>query len=459
MKGVSNLLARAMLAVCALHCSHALWHAYDKNKKYDESCPAPGTAEFTAEFHKQTRPISAENREKWSLFADVASANDMLTGESMYGFEEGMEAIWANQHPADCSSAKFLVSGGFESGFGSELHVVGTGLALAMAMNRVYVMIPDEAGSGIADKWNSANRWQVDTPYCKNQSHTNLECYYMPWTSCPWSEAMRGTDLKKLRSQGLHIPFNDVQKKLDRPERTIIAHLSPELVDVIPPSLAHLVDCSPIPHDKRRYWWRSITAAFLVRPNAPTAALIRQHRQDPSMRFDQNNEQCVSVYIRRGDKHLEMKIIDDETKFFDMAKRLWDTLPATGTQQPVMFVGSEDPGVMESAIRWGAASHWTVRYSDLFDRSAVSTHLNAEQMEKLRQTTGLQHDQWEYFAMILNLDAHIRCSAFVCTMRSNYCRLVDELRATVGAKANRSYADLSCGEDCIDSPKTGVDFR
>jgi hypothetical protein len=33
------------------------------------------------------------------------------------------------------------------------------------------------------------------------------------------------------------------------------------------------------------------------------------------------------------------------------------------------------------------------------------------------------------------------------------------IRLSVAAKANKSYADLSCGVDCIDSPKTGVGFR
>jgi hypothetical protein len=53
---------------------------------------------------------------------------------------------------------------------------------------------------------------------------------------------------------------------------------------------------------------------------------------------------------------------------------------------------------------------------------------------------------------MLNLDAHIRCSAFVCTHSSNFCRLIDELRATVAAKAHRPYVDLSCNNpaNCLD---------
>jgi hypothetical protein len=36
-------------------------------------------------------------------------------------FQEAIEAIYRNQHPPDCSKAKFLVSGGFGSGFGSQV--------------------------------------------------------------------------------------------------------------------------------------------------------------------------------------------------------------------------------------------------------------------------------------------------------------------------------------------------
>ena len=34
--------------------------------------------------------------------------------------------------------------------------------------------------------------------------------------------------------------------------------------------------------------------------------------------------------------------------------------------------------------------------------------------------------------MLLNLEYAIKCDAYVGTLASNWCRLVDELRATVG---------------------------
>jgi hypothetical protein len=45
--------------------------------------------------------------------------------------------------------------------------------------------------------------------------------------------------------------------------------------------------------------------------------------------------------------------------------------------------------------------------------------------------------------MLLNLDNILKCDSFVCTQSSNFCRVIDELRVTVGAKINAHYYDLT----------------
>ena len=62
----------------------------------------------------------------------------------------------------------------------------------------------------------------------------------------------------------------------------------------------------------------------------------------------------------------------------------------------------------------------------------------------------LHYHHLEYFSMILNIDSHIQCSAYICSMPSNFCRLIDELKATVAAKANTPLADFhdSSGIPC-----------
>lgn len=61
------------------------------------------------------------------------------------------------------------------------------------------------------------------------------------------------------------------------------------------------------------------------------------------------------------------------------------------------------------------------------------------------------HDKLEYLSMMLNLYYSVRSEAYVCTMRSNSCRIIDEMRTTVGAKANRFFADISV-ESCPHPP-------
>jgi hypothetical protein len=133
---------------------------------------------------------------------------------------------------------------------------------------------------------------------------------------------------------------------------------------------------------------------------------------------------------------------------------MWDTglvtgeieLPSarSGNQKPVMFVGSEDALVIEEAQQWGKKHNWRVLYTDLFDRRSVSAGLNFTQQKTQKKTaTGLVHHDLEYFNMLLNLNHHLRCNAFVCMMMSNFCRLIDELRSTIAGKANRHIADTS----------------
>jgi hypothetical protein len=117
--------------------------------------------------------------------------------------------------------------------------------------------------------------------------------------------------------------------------------------------------------------------------------------------------------------------------------------------QRIFYLGSEDPEVFREATNWASAHNVTLRYSNisqvlLSDRRGIMKHRDMENSMPPNR-------QMEYFSYLLHLGDLIRCRAFVCTLASNYCRLVDELRATVGGKANAYYADLSL-ESCAHPP-------
>lgn len=51
--------------------------------------------------------------------------------------------------------------------------------------------------------------------------------------------------------------------------------------------------------------------------------------------------------------------------------------------------------------------------------------------------------EYEYFSYILHLSEILSCDAVICTIPSNFCRIIDELRTTVGGSANGFNADVS----------------
>ena len=117
----------------------------------------------------------------------------------------------------------------------------------------------------------------------------------------------------------------------------------------------------------------------------------------------------------------------------------------------VCTIGSEDPSVIKEAEEWSRRNGWKVIYTNLFDRASVSAGYNWTIQQRERQKNTHRHHDLEYLSMLLNIDYHLKCRAFVCTTHSNFCRLIDELRATVASRANRHYLDLSCGEGaCLD---------
>jgi hypothetical protein len=172
------------------------WHPYGPNKMLAKDCPAKSiwnVSEFT-------KPLTDKEIAKWNLWPGLLSSYDKEKGETMYGFREGMDAIWRNQFRNDCTNAKFLISNGWSQGFGSEVHVVGNGLALALNMGRIYINNPE---GPLAEESLLNNTWQVQTDFCRRQKKITHDCYYEPWSNCDIRKALKGrsmSDLKKVRS-------------------------------------------------------------------------------------------------------------------------------------------------------------------------------------------------------------------------------------------------------------------
>ena len=133
-----------------------------------------------SKFRREERPKLIDKDNKYHLWPGLMSEEDLASGSILYGFNEAFETIWKHQNPADCSKAKYLISRGQRfQGVGSEIHVWGTGLAAAVAMNRVLIMELDDDRS-----------FRIDTEFCKMQKKFNLECYFHPWSKCTLQDAL-----------------------------------------------------------------------------------------------------------------------------------------------------------------------------------------------------------------------------------------------------------------------------
>ena len=122
------------------------------------------------------------------------------------------------------------------------------------------------------------------------------------------------------------------------------------------------------------YWWRAVSASYYVRPNAATLKALEKHRTLPiklnkkdkqnSKKTalsipDKNNGQCISIYVRHGDKSIEMELVPfaryAEAVEIVMTRYLNNSNPVVpGTKgKPAIFIGSESNDVLKEAVAWG----------------------------------------------------------------------------------------------------------
>ena len=117
-----------------------------------------------------------------------------------------------------------------------------------------------------------------------------------------------------------------------------------------------------------------MSVSYYVRPNAATLKALEKHRTLPikldkkdkqnSKKTalsipDENNGQCISIYVRHGDKGSEMKLVPfaryAEAVEIIMTRYLNNTNPIVpGTKgKPAIFIGSEGNDVLKEAVAWG----------------------------------------------------------------------------------------------------------
>lgn len=79
----------------------------------------------------------------------------------------------------------------------------------------------------------------------------------------------------------------------------------------VPPHFHALLRGGPVDWDKRHYWWRAQSVAYIVRPNSRTLAELaaRKRRVFPQRLIRRGT---ISVHVRHGDKHVETAHVPDQ---------------------------------------------------------------------------------------------------------------------------------------------------
>ena len=113
-----------MVLVFGLANTSPSWRGYDVEKINN----------FTVKtcIKNSTEPFSSEQISQMKLWPDLLTKFDFENGAVLFGASWGLEQIFRNQNPSNCSEAKYLISNGFIAGFGARIHVEGIGLAIAM---------------------------------------------------------------------------------------------------------------------------------------------------------------------------------------------------------------------------------------------------------------------------------------------------------------------------------------
>jgi hypothetical protein len=265
---------------------------------------------------KGVQPIERDNF--YGLWPGLANSLQLRDGEELYGYREAIDRIYRHQHPADCSKAKFLVSEGYRSGFGSHIHVIGAGLTLAINLGRVFIMQPP-----------LYKYWETNTEFCKCQKIESMECYFRRLTNCSLHDAgLLGHDIygRELNpAVTWSFPVFSVYDKdnLYSPEtKTVMLSHNNTPYREIPRKLLDIVRCSPMKRRLHYYWWRAVSATYMVRPTQATLDYMDKFRSLPV--GPSNSDKTISIHVRHGDKHVEMELLPFQ-QYADVAQQLWSS--------------------------------------------------------------------------------------------------------------------------------------
>ena len=171
---------------------------------------------------------------------------------------------------------KFLISRGMRTGFESEIHIEGLGLAMALETGRIYmpprVRVLTGALTRSGSVTTSLTRIAPLTQEMRKQKAYNLQHY-------PISKGrIRMFKVKESKNQGCETKVID-KKAIHSATETYrneaylsvleAIHIGPYF-KIVYTMVQDLVDKLPIADRLKHYWWRAVAAEFLLREQGHT---------------------------------------------------------------------------------------------------------------------------------------------------------------------------------------------
>ena len=202
---------------------------------------------------------------------------DSEKSESLYGFSYAFKKIYENQNPADCKTAKFIIYSGYESGFGSSIHVESNYLSVAVDIGRVLIQPP------IFAPLNHGAQWKFYNPLCYNKEDNtyirNMYCYYEPYSKCNYNDIFpdyNNSDPSSWPESKIPIfefQENEIKKSLEKnaaimDEKVIRFKHGIYMTMQVSKSFEDILQCAGFLHGyDRQYWIVSVASSYLIRPN------------------------------------------------------------------------------------------------------------------------------------------------------------------------------------------------
>lgn len=312
----------------------------------------------------------------------------------LYGTDVIQKWILKKQNPQSCKNKKFLLIPYWDYGFGSEIHVMGSYLSLALESNRIAVINPFR------------NYGKAENFYCTKKR--DFSCFFYPLTNCSVN-ITRNTFISKNANSRFKYSYSLNRSNMPR--------------KVIPKYVLNFLSNSSVSPLYYLHYWRAQATRYLFRLRKNTTKIINKfinlnvRNNIKAKNNDFNIYPCVNVWIRHGDKKIEMRLIES-SKYWSGIKVLERIL----NLKLNIYLSTDD----RDAINYFILSNHSVFY------------LNYSRYNDNNKKWRINH----IFNILSDIVISQKCIAYVGTRASNINRLIDELRSTSELNSNIPYFEM-----------------